>query len=51
MVCGSDLHAAIASSMNQTVKLPRRLNAALYSGRFVPDGEALECDDGGRRGV
>jgi hypothetical protein len=26
---------AIASSVNQTVRLPRRLNAASYSGRFV----------------
>jgi hypothetical protein len=28
-------HAATASSVNHTVRLPRRINAASYSGQFV----------------
>jgi transposase len=32
---GSARHAAIAASVNQTVRLPRRLSAASYSGQFV----------------
>jgi hypothetical protein len=35
VVRGSARHAAIASSVIQTVTLPRRLNAASYSGQFV----------------
>ena len=35
VVRGSARHAAMAASVNQTVRLPRRRNAASYSGWFV----------------
>src|SRR5271154_3909922 len=35
-------HAATASSVNHTVRLPRRTSAASYSGQFVTRYPALE---------
>jgi hypothetical protein len=49
VVRGSARHAAIASSVNQTVKLPRRRDAASYSGQFVTRWRGFGYDGGAWR--